>query len=217
MNIASRKRIEWEAILEAYGPDAKASLKSLLADAEISDSDPAAVVISAMFISQIDSVQAFQSIAETIDTGKAELSSQFQTQIEQLRGIIAFAKEHLVETSEESIEKNQKEMIEAVKGGIAKVLGKESQSRQQKATFANGMTIVCAAIVSIASMVVGASIVYVSTKGSKLPQPVAASALEALPNGDVWSDIAESNQVQLATCLENIAALDRRCAITIPQ
>lgn len=217
MSIASSKTIEWDAILETYGPEAKTAISRLLAEAQISEFDPAAVIIAALFISQIDSNKAFQSIAETIDSGKEELSKQFQQQVEQLRGVVTYAEEHLVQTNEKQVEKHQSELIAAVKTGIVRVLGKESQSRHQKSLVANSLTIVFAAIVSIAGMAAGASIVYVAMSASlKRPVPISTSDIEALPNGDRWLDIAEFNQDRLDTCLANLSALEGRCAIIIP-
>ncbi len=217
MTIVSRKRIEWDEILETYGPEAKTYIKKLLSDAQISDSDPAAVIISALFISQIDSTRAFRSISETIDNGKEELNNQFKRQVEQLRGVVTYAEEHLVQSNEERVEKHQKELVQAVKGGIAKVLGRESQNRHKRASFINTTTILCAAVVSVVSMVVGASTALIAKgKEKAAPLPVSAETIEVLPNGDLWLGIARSNQTQLETCLANLAKLDRRCAITIP-
>jgi hypothetical protein len=218
MNIASRKKIEWDEILEAYGPEAKIAITKLLADAEISHADPAAVIIAALFISQIDSTKAFQSISKTIDNGKEQLNAQFKSQVEQLRGVVTYAEEHLVQSNEERVEKHQKELVDAVKGGITKVLGKEHQNRHKRAVFKNGATIICTAIVAVVSMVTGASTALVARGGEKAtPVPVSAANIEALPNGERWLKIAESNQTQLETCLKNISALDNRCAITIPK
>jgi predicted phage tail protein len=218
MNIASQKRIEWDEILEAYGPEAKIAITRLLADAQISDTDPAAVIIAALFISQIDSTKAFQSISETIDKGKEQLTVQFRGQIEQLRGVVTYAEEHLVQSNEERVEKHQKELVDAVKGGIAKVLGKEQQNRHKRANFKNGATIICTAIVAVVCMVTGASTALLARGGEKVaPVPVSADNIKALPNGERWLEIAESNQTQLKTCLENVSTLDNRCAITIPE
>ncbi|MGB3766581.1 MAG: hypothetical protein WA947_08475 [Phormidesmis sp.] len=218
MTIASKKRIEWDEVLETYGPEVKAALTKLLAEAQISDSDPAAAIIAALFISQIDSTQAFRSISKTIDQGKEDLSAQFRSQVEQLRGVVTYAEEHLVQTNEKRVEQHQTELVRAVKDGIAKVLGKESKNRHKRASFTNGATIICAAIVAVAGVAVGASTALIARGGEKAaPLPVDAATVEALPNGDRWLEIANSNQAQLETCLENISALDGRCAITIPK
>lgn len=219
MSIASAKKIEWDEILETYGPEAKMAITKLLAEAQISEFDPAAVIIAAMFISQIDSNNAFQSVAKTIDAGKEELSKQFQRQVEQLRGVVTYAEEHLVQSNEVRVQAHQKELVQAVKGGIAKVLGNESRSRRQRTTVVNSMTMICAAIVSLVSMGAGAAIVSLTTNDRKPEEtvPVAVSDVEALPNGDRWLRIAEANQIELETCLENISALDGRCAVKIPK
>ena len=209
------KSIDWDTILETYGPETKVGLNKLLAENGVAESDPAALVIAALFISQIDSNKAFQSITQTIDSGKEQLNEQFRIQILQLRGIVTYAEEHLIQTNEEQVDKRKKEILEVIKIGIAKAIGKRHREDGNRATTHTVVTIVCVALTSIASILVGGGGAFFlsASKSNLADDPV----WSATPNAELWVKIAEQNQDKLSVCLKHQAELGGECAISIPR
>ncbi len=211
------KTIDWEHILESYGAETKIGLHRLLSENGVSESDPAALVIAALFISQIDTNKAFQSISSTIDAGKAELSEEFKTQIVQLRGIISYAKEHLVETSKVEVEKRQDELLNVVKAGVSQAVGRHQRNSGTRSTAATVATIVCVATVSLVSVIAGGLGMYLTSAGSRgQVAPTVSAEWEAIPHADTWLGIAKTNGDKLDVCLENQLKLEGKCVIELP-
>ncbi|MEM6453180.1 MAG: hypothetical protein AAF703_23045 [Cyanobacteria bacterium P01_D01_bin.105] len=215
MQTVTRKQIDWDSILETYGPETKIALHKLLSDHDIPESDPAALVIAALFMTQIDSNRAFNSISETINSGKKELSAEFSDHIVKLRGIITYAEEHLIETGQQEMEQRRAEMHDVIKEGIAKAIGQQHRAIRRRETVGNLALMIGVAAISAISLLVGAAGAYVVSSSEKAPDEV--SAVETVSNAEVWTDIAESNQAQLLLCLENLEQLERKCAISIPE
>ncbi|EDX82437.1 hypothetical protein S7335_1141 [Synechococcus sp. PCC 7335] len=216
MTVASvTKTLDWDGILETYGPDAKIAITKLLSEAEISEGDPAAVIIAAMFISQIDTNRAYLSVKTTLDEGKSDIAQELGKSIEQLRGIVSFAQEKLIVHSDEKLEKSHRDMMKAIKAGVAKALGQESSKRHQRSVILSSASTVCAAFVAIAGILIGGSGVYAVMRGNQA-DIVSADEINSIPNGSTWLKIAERNQEQLDICLTQTDKLSNRCAIEIP-
>ncbi|MEO1349080.1 MAG: hypothetical protein AAFW84_09820 [Cyanobacteria bacterium J06635_15] len=221
---AASKNINWDYIIESYGEEGRSALNKLLAEGEVDESTPAATVIAGLFLSQIDSNKAFRSLSAVIDDGKQELSEEFKAQIIQLRGIISFAQEHLVETGQQEIDKRQGELLDVVKNGISKAIGNHNRSASTR-TAAYFISIsLCTFIVSVVSIGIGAFGLYaIQPKKSEIPDLAQlGSDQQALldwsqtEDGQIWLNIISSNQEQLNTCIDNRVKLEGRCAIELP-
>ena len=208
-------RLDWDGILENYGPDAKIAITKLLHEAEINEGDPASVIIAAMFISQIDTNRAYLSVKTTLDEGKSEIAQELGKSIEQLRGIVSFAQEKLMIHSEEKLEKNHHDMMKAIKAGVAKTLGQESSKRYKRSVVLTSATTICAALVSLVGIFIGGGGVYAVMRSSQ-PEVVSVDQLNAVPNGSTWLKVAESNQEQLDVCMDKASELNHRCVIEVP-
>ena len=218
MTIAAVKKINWDEILETYGAEAKVGLARLLAEADIQDSDPAALIIAAMFISQIDTIKAYDSITETISSGRESLGEEFKNQITMLRGIVTYAEEHLIQTNDKQVEKRKQEMLLVIKEGIAKTLGRESSKRHRRSVAGNLSTIICvtiSVIVSIGLGATGASFMLSSNDADSAV--VDGQQMKGLKNGETWLSIIDRNQDELETCLVNIEELGGKCVIEVPR
>ena len=222
MVTTQKKPVDWDDVLETYGPETKTLLYNLLKDNGIPDTDPAALVIAALFISQIDSNRAFLSITETIDAGKEELHKQFETQVLQLRGIITYAQEHLVETGKKQVDERKQELLTTIKEGIAKAIGNKHRNSSRRETANMVTIIVCVAATSLVSMLASGIAVHVmapKTMGqTTTPSNTNINASwENIPNAELWAEIAVKNDTQLSLCRENFSKLEGQCPITIPE
>ncbi|MEM9008680.1 MAG: hypothetical protein AAGE59_34870 [Cyanobacteria bacterium P01_F01_bin.86] len=195
--------INWDAVLQDYGPKAKLQLNQLLSEYDISDTDPVAALIASMFISHMDTLQAFNSISEVISQGKHDLSTEFKEQILALRGIIAFAQEHLIDSGEEQIEKRQADLLDVVKEGIRKALLRSEAVSHARNTggllIAVGITGLMTAIAGVSGVIIG--------KGLS-PTPVVA-----VPQESLWPELEAKNKQTLEACLQNRAELEGRSII----
>lgn len=197
MSTTTARKIDWETITADYGDGVKTTLENLLKQADIDDEDAAAVVIAALFISQQDIQRAFSNIDSVFDQNRNNLSEDFRALIEQLRGIVAFAKEHVVEVGREQAEKHKTELLEVVKAGI------------KKAIIANTARISQRSTASTVSLIIGvAASCVLSGLGTALVFKLAAPKVD--------NSLLDLNKDQIQYCLENKESLGNRCAIDIP-
>lgn len=211
MTMAVSKQIDWDYILASYGEETRNVLKELLNSNSVDDSDPAAIVIAGLFISQIDTNKAFQSIESVINQGKDELSEEFKNQILTLRGIIAYAEEHVVESGERAIEARRKDLLNVVKHGIAQAIGEQGRSifiRSNVSIIAFGVLVASVAILSALS---GAVVIQRLLPTSSHAQPVIGQT----PELQAWMQLYESNRERIQVCLANTAELSRKCVVEV--
>ncbi|MEO1396004.1 MAG: hypothetical protein AAFV90_24165 [Cyanobacteria bacterium J06634_5] len=218
MVVIQQKPVDWDEILETYGPKAKTALYNLLKEHDIPDTDPIALVISALFISQIDSNEAFLSITQTIDSGKEELHQQFEAQVLQLRGVVTYAQEHLVETGKKQVDERKQELLTTIKEGIAKALGNKHKSNAKRNTVNMVAIITSVAATSLISMLASGTAIY-SIMSAKTTAPATRTNADwaNIPNAELWAEIAVKNDTQLSLCRKNFIKLEGQCAISIPE
>lgn len=204
--------VNWDVVLEGYGPEAREGLVNILRDYEINDDDAVAALIASMFVSQLDTMRAFQTISEVIKEGKDSLSDEFKEQIISLRGIISFAEEHLVETGKEAIEERQKDLLDVVRAGIAKAIHKSDQTRHFRSTAGVLMMMGAVGLIAIVSAISGAMVVR-----SLSSTPISAVTSNDPLTDPLWVDIAAKNSEAVETCIENSAKLENKCVIEVPQ
>ena len=170
MNITTVKRIDWDALIEGYGPEAKNSIRELLSQYEIDEEDPIALLIASMFLSQVDTMRAFDTISEAIETGRSNLSDEFSEQILKLRGLIAYAEEHLVETSKEQIDERQGELLSVVKAGVSQAIARSSQrshAQNTAGTIALAIAVSGLCVLSLVAGGLGYALIFQPQQGSQ--------------------------------------------------
>lgn len=218
--IASTKVIDWDSILEKYGTETQRVLRGLISEAELQDDDPAAIILAALFLTQVETTEAYQKLSSVIDSGKNDLSEQFKNQVEQMRGIISFAQEHLVEGGKQEIAKREEALLDVVKQGISRAIGNHNRSSSARNTSFVAGVVAATFVVSLLSFGAGGLGVYWMR-----PRTLVASAdsdNQALiewaqsADGQNWLAIINENSDRLQTCLENKIELNNKCSITIP-
>ncbi|NJM98890.1 MAG: hypothetical protein HC800_18600 [Phormidesmis sp. RL_2_1] len=205
--MATTTTVNWDVVLEGYGPEAREGLIKILRDYEINDDDAVAALIASMFVSQLDTMRAFQTISEVIEKGKDSLSDEFKEHIISLRGIISFAEEHLVEAGKEAIEQRQKDLLDVVRAGIAKAIHKSDQFRHFRSTAGILLMMGAVGLISIVSALSGVMVVQ-SLSSSPTSDPL---------TDPLWAEIAVKNAEAVKTCIENTDKLEHMCVIEVPK
>lgn len=209
MGTVTRSTIDWDVITKNYGADTRLALERLLQENDVPEDGTAAVLIAGMFIAQTDNVLAFDKLADTLETGRSDLADQFRGQVEQLRGIISFAQEHLVETGEELVVKRQNDVMEAVKLGVSKAISRGNSSQERRTIASTIATLFSAAALTVTGFAIGGMITLQATR-------ISADPFNNMQNGNIWRSVISGNQETLNTCLQNQAELGSQCAITLP-
>lgn len=210
MSTTTAKTINWDAILEDYGNDAKINLKMLLVEHTIDDDDPVAALIASMFISHMDTLRAFNSINSVIEDGKDSLSTEFKEQIVALRGIVSFAQEHLIEAGKEQLGKREDELLTVVKEGIKQALLRSEAVTHARTT---GGLLVSVLIASVVASIAGIGGVFLGR--SMMPNEVATPTATSVEMTPEWQEIQANNSDTLKVCLENWDILSGKCIIEI--
>ncbi|MEM9946003.1 MAG: hypothetical protein AAF810_08055 [Cyanobacteria bacterium P01_D01_bin.36] len=210
MSATTTKTINWDAILEDYGNEAKINLKMLLVEHRIDDDDPVAALIASMFISHMDTLRAFNSINSVIEDGKDSLSTEFKEQIVALRGIVSFAQEHLIEAGKEQLGKREDELLTVVKEGIKQALLRSEAVTHARTT---GGLLVSVLIASVVASIAGIGGVLLGR--SMVPNEVVAPTATSVEMTTEWQEIQANNSDILKVCLENWDTLNGKCIIEI--
>lgn len=213
MSVSTKTRVvDWNEILAPHGEDTKATILGILDEYNIDYDAPEAALIASMVISQVETLTAFLSIESKLEDGKDALSDQFTEQILALRGIISYAKEHLVETSKETIEAHQKtiearqeKMLDVVSTGIRKSVLKASVANNNRSLIQSVAGAIAGGVIAIVS---GGICLWVGTSMfSQSAQPVTANS----EFGQIGIDNAEI----IESCIANSVELNGKCVITV--
>ncbi|MGB3296021.1 MAG: hypothetical protein WBB01_23810 [Phormidesmis sp.] len=209
--------LDWNEITNRHGVETRLAIENLLSEYDVPADGTVALLIASMFISQKDSVVAFDEVSKIFETGQSDLSDQFKGLVEQLRGIISFAQEHLVETTVEKVSSSQSEIVENVRKGVAKAISKANASQERRTIVTTLFTMGAAGILAISGAAVG-SIVTASVTSKPAPAEQTHSIVnETIKNADTWKQIIELNQETVQNCISQSVQLENRCVIDIPE
>jgi hypothetical protein len=206
--VKENRVVSWDKILDKYGPEARAGIQGILNEYDIPPGDPVEALISAMFLAQVDTLSEFEKFGKVMDKGQASLSDQFKAQVEQLRGIVSYANEHLVDVvkeqktalqqfSEEKTQKRQEEIIGAVRKGMTMAIAK-SQTKAQSNVIA----------LVVSSMLLSAAIGTAAT--------LFGVQFSKADTDNAYQEIVEANLSIIETCVSNQEKLKGKCVIEIP-
>lgn len=193
----TERTLDWDKILKEYGPETQSALRSLLAQHDIDESDPVSALIASMFISQVDSLKAFNTLKDVIENGKTSLAAEFSEQMIALRGIVAIAEDKLVQGSEKTIKERQTEMLNVVSSGIRTAISRANSSSHVRSTSSALFLAGTVGFIALFSVVAGAVMMH------------------AFSVDDDTVGLSERNKAAIEICKENRAELGNKCIIDL--
>ena len=209
--------LDWNEITNKHGAETRLAIERLLADYNVPPDGSIAVLIAGMFISQKDSITDFAKLSEILEEGQSDLSAEFKRLIEQLRGIISFAQEHLVETSAELDQKRQEKTLNYVKQGVAKAISNANGRQERRSIFTILFIMGAASAIALLGIGFGSVITMSAIRQSVTRQRADVdSIIEGVPNAETWEGVIELNAETMQNCIDQAAELEKRCVVNLP-
>lgn len=197
--------LDWDAILAVHGESSKTEIESLLESYGIDKQSVEAALIASMFLAHNETLKAFVALESVLEDNRKHLSGQFTEQILALRGIVSYAREHLTETTADTMKSRHEEMLEVVSRGIKKAISKSSGESHTRNLASTLILVGLVGTLTIAS----SAFTYMLSSRSN-PSSVTEKDV-------VWDKIREKNSSIVEDCYENIDELEGKCRIFLEQ